>query len=304
MWPLLAALSCTGRAAPTGAVARHGSKSELTFKVEPSPARVRGLLWRVEGPAGVSHVLGSMPVVGRDWYPLDPRIERAFKASTSLVVEVNVVEQEREAAAEALVAAARYTEPDTLEKHVGARTWKRLAEVLGSAAERDALQGFRPWFIALNMNLGQLDQLGALPEQSLDGHFLAQANQKKISTLSCVQDQVALFQSLEAALAERYLESTLVELPKLGSELKIATQRWRVGDAAGVLDALSGSLRRIYPDVFTHLWQTRSQNVARSLVRLMKERGGMFVIVDTSLLMGENSALNELSVHGLSVHQL
>lgn len=252
----------------------------------------------------MSYVLGSMPVVGRDWYPLDPQIERAFQAATRLVVEVNVVEQEREAAAEALVAAARYTEPDSLKKHLGARTWERLAEALGSVAARDALQGFRPWFIALNMNLGQLDQLGALPEQSLDGHFLVQANPKKISALSRVQDQVALFQSLDAALAERCLESTLAELPKLGSELEIATQRWRAGDAARVSDALSGSLRKNYPEVFARLWQTRCQNVARSLVRLMKEGGGMFVILDTSLLVGENSVLHELTVQGLSVHQL
>jgi len=301
---LLAALACAGRAAPAGAVAPHKSKPQPTLKVGPNPARVHGLLWRVQGTAGVLHVLGSIPVVGKDWYPLDPQIEHAFKTSTRLVVEINVEEQEREAAAEGLVAAARYTEPDTLEKHVGEGTWVRLAEVLGSAAERNALKGFRPWFIALNMNLGQLDQLGALPEQSLEAHFLAQAHPKKISALNSVQDQVALFQSLDAALAERFLTSMLAELPKLGEELKMATERWRAGDADGVFDALSGSLRRNYPDVFARLWQTRSQSVARSLLRLMKQSGGMFVILDASLLIGENSALNELSVHGLTVQQL
>ncbi len=304
MWSLLVALSCAGRAAPAGVGEPHRPKPRPTLKLEPNLARVHGLLWRVQGPTGVWHVLGSIPVVGTDWYPLDPQIEHAFEASTRLVVEVNVEEQEREAAAEALVAAARYIEPDTLEKHVGEGTWVRLAEVLGSAAERDALQGFRPWFVALNMNLGQLDQLGALPEQSLDAHFLAKANQKKVSALNGVQDQVALFQSLDAALAERLLTSTLAELPKLGGELKMATARWRAGDADGVVDALTGSLRRHYPDVFARLWQTRSQSVARSLLRLMKEGSGMFVILDTSLLVGENSALHELSVQGLSVHQL
>ncbi|MDX2052304.1 MAG: TraB/GumN family protein [Polyangiaceae bacterium] len=270
----------------------------------PAASRVHGLFWRARGKLGSLYVLGSLPVVGSNFFPLDPRIEEAFARSTRLTVEVHVPEAEKERAAERLVAAARYSDPDTLKGHLSAGTWESLSAVLGSEQARDALGGFRPWFIALNLELGQLEYIGADADQSLESHFLDRAVGKAVVALTTPEQQVRELQNLSDELAERRLQSVLENLPRMKRVLEEASGAWRERRAEVVANALDGRLRAEFPDVFAELWLPRCRSFALSLLELSQQPGNTFAVVDVSLLVGKGGILEELARRGLRVDQL
>src|SRR4030088_448309 len=54
--------------------------------------RTRNFIWKISGPAGAVYLVGSVHLLTKDYYPLSPALDTAFKDSDLLVEEADLGE--------------------------------------------------------------------------------------------------------------------------------------------------------------------------------------------------------------------
>ncbi len=264
------------------------------------PARL--LFWRVASPTAVVYLLGSIHVGWSGMYPLPAPIEAAFSRARTLVLELPVDAATQLEAAEKIGRAGTYAPGDALDRHVGAEVLESLQAYLaktGTSLER--VRTFRPWFVSMLVSLGELQRLGYTPQQGVDQYFARMARpEQNIEALESVDDQVALFAGMSAAVQEQTLKEALRNLPTVKAQMEQAMQLWTAGDGDG-LDALwMRPLRVDFPELYREVFVKRNQRMEAAIERYLRSSGEHFVIVGSGHAVGPDGIVSLLRGKGFS----
>jgi uncharacterized protein YbaP (TraB family) len=267
----------------------------------PGPAEPnKPFLWRVSSPTATIHLLGSIHLATPDLHPLDSRIEAAFQAAHTLVLEIPMDPASQVRAAELLARAGTYPPGDSLDLHLKRETLEALHQRLQSAGVSfSMLRPQRPWLVALVLSLGEMQRLGFRPELGIDRHFAAKAEGKKrVLGLETVAEQVAMFAGMSDTQQEQMLQDTLTRLDEIGGLLRRALASWRTGDADGVYEVLIAPMRAEFPGIYQTLVAERNRRMAEAIEGLLRESGITFVVVGSGHLGGPDGILSLLRAKG------
>lgn len=287
---------------PAGSIAQD-AKPKTSGKAAQPDKPV--FLWEVHSPTATVYLLGSIHIASGDIYPLDARIERAFQASDTLVLETDLDDASQARAAGMLQQAGTYTPPDSLESHVDAATLTALSKsIAGMGLPVEAFFSMRPWMVSLTLTLARLQALGYRPDLGIDQHFRSAAGAKKLGSLETVDQQVALFRDMTESLQSAALRQTLEELGQLRDIMQRAFSAWRVGDAVGLEALLVAPTRKDYPELYRRLFVERNRRMADAVEAHLKGKGTIFVVVGSGHLVGSDSVLHLLQTRGHKTRQL
>lgn len=300
-WLALATLACQPRTelAPSVVAAAPAAS--------PAPQPVQPVfLWRTQLGASTVHFLGSVHVARPDIYPLDPRIEAAFAASDTLVLELELDSATQLKAAQRMLQLGQLPAGKKLRDVVQPETWQLLQE-----AERQhglnlfGLRGFRPWVVALALTTQALEKAGFSAEQGIDEHFRRAAEGRlRIEALETVEEQLSLFTDLSPEASESLLRQTITEIEHYGDQLDASFRLWAVGDAAQLDVLLLAPMRREYPALFAKLFSERNRRMLERLLQLTARPGRYFVVVGAGHLVGEGGIVDLLRGRGIVAQQL
>lgn len=268
----------------------------------PAPApSASPLLWRAQHGAAVLYLFGSVHVAQPEAYPLDSRIEAAFAASDTLVLEVELDEASRQSAARRMLELASLPAGETLEGQVSPATWQLLQQRVSDPATLALLSRLRPWFVGITLTSQELERLGFTSELGLDEHFRRRqvARGRPIVSLESVDSQLGLFSGLDRQQQEDLLRETLEELPRYSELMSGAFVSWRRGDTAELEASLLAPLRERDPALFAKLFSERNEAMTRRLVELAAEPRTYFVVVGAGHLVGATSVVNLLARRGI-----
>jgi uncharacterized protein YbaP (TraB family) len=298
----ICALLLTALLLPAGGTAQE-AKPKTSGKAAQPEKPV--FLWEVRSPTATVYLLGSIHIASGDIYPLDARIERAFQASDTLVLETELDDASQARAASMLQQAGTYTPPDSLESHVDAATLAALSKSIASMGlPVEAFFSMRPWMVSLTLTLARLQALGYRPDLGIDQHFRSAAGAKKLASLETVDQQVALFGDMTEATQNAALRQTLEELGKLREIMQRAFTAWRGGDAVGLEALLVAPTRKDYPELYRRLFVERNRRMADAIEAQLKGKGTIFVVVGSGHLVGSESVLHLLQTRGHKTRQL
>lgn len=294
---------CQARSEP--ALSAAAPPGPLAAAAAPQPA-TPVFLWRAQlGPSTV-HFLGSVHVARPDIYPLDPRIESAFAASDTLVLELELDSATQLKAAERMLQLGQLPAGKRLQDVVQAETWQMLQD-----AERRhglnlfGLRGFRPWVVALALTTQALEKAGFSADQGIDEHFRRAADGRlRIEPLETVEEQLSLFTELSPEASENLLRQTIAEIEQYGEQLDASFRLWKAGDAAQLDVLLLAPMRGEYPALFAKLFSERNQRMLERLRRLVAKPGTYFVVVGAGHLVGKGGIMDLLRDQGIVAQQL
>ena len=123
-------------------------------------------------------MIGSVHVLSKDFYPLSPALETAYKSSDLLVEEVDMGEMLAPGAQMQLLSRGLLTGEQSLDKVLTPATYALLAKKLAEVgAPVEALKRMKPWMIALTLEALQWQKAGFDADLGLDKHFYDQAQQ-------------------------------------------------------------------------------------------------------------------------------
>ena len=255
-------------------------------------------LWNVQSSRATAYLLGSVHAARSSLYPLDERIEKAFDASDTLVVEVNTVQTSPAALVTQMTAKASYPEDDSLDKHVSKElldlTDSRLAKYGLSVA---AFKQFKPWFIATALEAMELTTLGITAANGVDQHFLDRAkDQKRILELESATEQLELLNSFSEKEQEAFLKYTLKDLDNTGKNTDEIMTAWHSGDDKKLDALLNDAIRndKELRSLYRRLIDDRNKKMADKIQEFLSTDHTYFVVVGAGHLVGETGLLKTL----------
>ncbi len=263
-----------------------------------SPAVENCFLWEARSATATVYLLGSMHVAKPDLYPLDPAIERAFKQSQTLVVEVNLTPENERRAAMLTLQRGIFEEGQTLDSVLKPETRALLNAHLAAKQIAPAqVQNLRPWMLGMTLAMRAYMDHGYSPEHGLDKYFCDKAGSKmEIRELETVESQLNLLSGFATNVQELILVETLKQLPEAEKFLTSMVAAWKSGDAA--------ALNRLMEDqqledpalkpVHKALLEDRNTAMTAKVRDFLKTDKTYFVIVGSAHLAGEQGIVSQL----------
>ena len=268
-------------------------------------AATRNFLWKASGKQGVVYLVGSVHMLTKDYYPLSPALDSAFKDSDLLVEEADLAEMLSPNAQLQMLTRGMLPSSQSLDKVVSASTLallnKRLA---GLGLPIEALLRFKPWMLAMTLEALEWQKAGFDPELGLDKHFYdrAQTDGKAVQGLETLDYQVSRFDEMPMDQQDKMLAETLKDLDTETASVNKLADAWQAGDSPAVERIVLEDLKQD-PQMYQRLLVERNRNWLPKLEALFARRGHAFVVVGAAHLVGPDGLLAMLKAKGYSVEQ-
>ncbi len=262
--------------------------------------------WKVTGKQGTVYLVGSVHLLSKDLYPLNPALETAYKASTLLVEEVDLGEMAQTDNQFALLSRGMLPESQSLDTVLSPATLALLNKHLpdlGPMAQ--AMKRFKPWFAALTIESLEWTKAGFDPNLGLDKHFYdrAIADGKSVQGLETTAFQVGLFDDMPMDQQDKLLADILKDVDSEQANLSKLITAWRDGDVATVERIVLSELKSD-PAVYKRLLVDRNRNWLPKIDQLFGRGGDSLVIVGAAHLVGPDGLLAQLRAKGYTIEQL
>jgi uncharacterized protein YbaP (TraB family) len=278
----------------------------LAAPVAASP-QPRNFAWKVTDPQGiVMNLVGSVHLLTKDFYPLNPALERAYKDSDLLVEEVDIAELSGAGSQMSMLTRGIQPSSKPLDTVLSAATMALLskkAQDVGLPIE--ALKQFKPWMIALTIEAMEWQKAGFDPELGLDKHFYnqAMADGKTVQALETIDYQISRFDEMPLDLQDHLLAETLKSIDTEQTSMSRLIESWRTGDAAAVERIVLKDLQQ-EPQLYQRLLVERNRNWLPKLEALFAQRTRAMVVVGAAHLVGPDGLVAMFRARGYKVEQL
>lgn len=277
--------------ASPGSAPRSGSGSPTCF------------LWEVRSAAATVHLLGSVHFGKAGFYPLNPRISKAYEESDAVAVEINVADLSTFARLQGLVMQKGYYPPgENLKDHLPARLYSKLSRELGPWVK--LVGRARPWFVSMTVTQLRMKRWGYRAQHGIDMYFLRKAlkERKPILELESIDLQIGLFAGLPADVEVFMLEESLSDERSARTDMDRMVQCWQRGDTSCFEKLLNKSSRKSKRSSAFHekLMTARNRTMARKIAGYLRSGSykKLFIVVGAGHLVGTDSIVALLSKQG------
>lgn len=267
------------------------------------------LLWKVSDADNSIYLLGSFHLLKDSDYPLADSTYAALEDAERVVFELAPSEMNDPALGQKMGAAAMRTDGTTLQQSVPEETWNQLlAFTIKRGMPIANLQRFEAWFVGLIVSLTEMQALGLDPEKGLDKHFAQRAAEagKPVSGLETGDQQIALFDGMDATQQLQYLQDTLSELANVEAEIDKMHGLWRSGDGQALYAATGAEMKAEYPALYQRINVDRNRAWLPRLAGMLDDSDSddTLVVVGALHLLGDDGVLAMLKAKGYKVERL
>jgi uncharacterized protein len=260
----------------------------------------QGLLWRVETPAGASHVFGTIHVQDPRVIDLPPPVASAFDEARSVTVELSLDP------GNVMALASRMLLQDgrDLAGIAGAELFGKVAaQTAKLGLPEPALLMFKPWAAALLLMVPQQD-----PEKVLDVVLARRAavQGKPVHELETVMEQADVFDGMAEADQVALLRYAVANQQQVARNTSELVKAWLARDLAAMWRisqegvGASAETRRLNEVFLQRLLIARNGRMAERMDARLKE-GGAFVAIGALHLYGNDGVLALLQRRGWRV---
>ena len=266
----------------------------------------RNFIWKVSGPTGALYLVGSVHLLTKDYYPLSPALDAAFKDSDLLVEEADLGELEAPASQFKLLTRGLLPGDQSLDAVLSPATYAlvtRRVAALGMPIE--PLKRFKPWMLALTLVELEWQKAGFDASLGLDRHFYDRAKVagKIVQGLETVDYQLSLFDQMTKDEQDRMLAESLNDLDREQASVLRLTDAWKAGDASAVERIVLDDVKDD-PAMYERLLVNRNREWLPRLDALLARKGRAFVVVGAAHLVGPDGLLAMFKAKGYMVEQL
>jgi uncharacterized protein len=266
----------------------------------------KNFLWKATKGSGSLYLVGSVHLLTKDYYPLDPALDVAFKQSDLLVEEIDLGEMMATENQMNMLVAGMLPSGQTLDKVITPATMAAVTkrvEALGMPVE--PLKRFKPWLLSLTLLGMEWQKAGFDAELGLDKHFYdrARADKKPVQALETVAFQISRFDEMTAEEQDLLLAETLKELDTQKSAVTTLADAWKAGDAATIEKIVLQDLKSD-PRLYRRMLVDRNRDWLPKLEATVARGSKAFVVVGAAHLVGPDGLLAMLTAKGYSIEQL
>ncbi|HEX9207216.1 MAG TPA: TraB/GumN family protein [Steroidobacteraceae bacterium] len=270
-------------------------------------ARDRHILWAVQGQHNTVYLLGSVHVLRPQDAVLPEVMERAYRESERLVMEIDLDDPgvaDPQAMLEDVQRTAVLPEGQTLRRVLGGDYAQIAAAAQQAGLDLELVDQFAPWFVAMTVLELELAKRGFSSEYGVEQTLAARAGRdhKPIAGLETPAQQFRLLAGMPLPMQKRFLAMTLAESQGLDQELGELLRAWQAGDTRALARLLSAEFDE-FPDLYRTLTVDRNRAWVAQLTDLLDDREDYLVVVGALHLVGPDSVVALLEQRGFKVEQ-
>jgi uncharacterized protein YbaP (TraB family) len=269
-------------------------------------AATRNFLWKATSRQGVVYLVGSVHLLTKDYYPLSPALDDAYKDSDLLVEEVDMGEMLAPDAQMQMVMRGMLPAGQSLEKVVAPATMTLVTKTVADLGVAiDPLKQFKPWMLALYLLGLEWQKAGFDADLGLDKHFYdrAKTDGKPVQALETLEYQVARFDEMPMDQQDHLLSESLKELGTERASVTALADAWKAGDAPAVERIVLQDVEND-PAMYQRLLVDRNRNWFPAIDALLNRPAHAFVVVGAAHLIGPDGLLQMLRAKGYAVEQM
>jgi len=268
-------------------------------------ADAKTFAWKATGKGGVVYLVGSVHLLSKDFYPLNPAIDAAYKDADLLVEEVDMAEMLDPSAQLGFLSRGMLPSSTPLDTVVSASTYALVAKRasdLGLPVEPFKL--LKPWLVALMLVQVEWQKAGFDPDLGLDKHFYdqAKADGKRTEGLETAEYQISRLDGMSMEQQEHLLSESLKDLDAERANMTRLVDAWRAGDAPAVERIVLSELKQ-EPLLYQRLLVERNRNWIPKIEALFARPRPAFVVVGAAHLVGPDGLIALLRAKGYTVEQ-
>jgi uncharacterized protein YbaP (TraB family) len=278
----------------------------LSSAKAPLRAQNHDFIWKASRGPSVVYLVGSVHLLSKDYYPLSPTLDKAFKETDLLVEELHLGQMAQIESQMTILMRGMLPSGQTLDKVVSPATFALVSERVKSLGlPIEPLSRFKPWALALTLLGLEWQAAGFDAELGLDKHFYDQAVAagKEVQGLETIEFQISRFDEMSAEEQDRMLASTLRELETEKASVTTLADAWKAGDASTVEKIVLQELRK-EPGMYQRLLVDRNKDWMPKIEALFSRKGRSFVVVGAAHLVGPDGLLALLRAKGYAIEQL
>ena len=265
-----------------------------------------GLVYQVEGPNGRFYLAGSMHLLHAERASLPAPLERAYRNSASIVMEIDTDDGDAQDAGARLLEAAQLAPDTSLQALLGEARWNTVRTALAEAGfDAERASRFEPWGLALLLTQAGFARQGYTSAAGVEQQLTERARRdgKPISGLETAEMQIALLDGLDMNVQRQMLDLTLEEVQEMPQMLDELEDAWRAGDRQR-LEALLLEGYRQMPELYTALLVERNRRWVSQIRAWPTTSPPRLVLVGALHLVGEQGLPALLQRAGYTVQRL
>ncbi|MGI1678406.1 MAG: TraB/GumN family protein [Cellvibrionaceae bacterium] len=255
-------------------------------------------------------MFGSIHIGAKNFYPLNPKIEKAFRDSDHLVFEVNPQTVMDPKNAIEIQTRSLLPNNETIDQHVSIETVSEIKRALTNfGLPANSFLVYRPWFITMLLTNMQVMSMGYMPQYGVEQYLLREkAETTNVLELESFISQLELMESLDG---EAFLSYTLANLEKGRATVRELINAWKCGDKKSLETIfasefnINGPHKAQYETLEKKLLFDRNIIMAESIERFLQEgTGKYFVVVGAAHYVGKHSIVQMLEQKGFNVKNI
>ena len=265
-----------------------------------------GLVYQVEGPNGRFYLAGSMHLLHAERASLPAPLERAYRNSASIVMEIDTDDGDAQDAGARLLEAAQLAPDTSLQALLGEARWNTVRSALAEAGfDAERASRFEPWGLALLLTQAGFARQGYTSAAGVEQQLTERARRdgKPISGLETAAMQIALLDGLDMNVQRQMLDLTLEEVQEMPQMLDELDDAWRAGDLQR-LEALLLEGYRQMPELYTALLVERNRRWVSQIRAWPTTAPPRLVLVGALHVVGEQGLPALLQRAGYTVQRL
>lgn len=264
----------------------------------PAPLVARPALWKVADKDTTIYLFGTIHILpkGVEWY--DGKLARAFESAQELVTEIPEVPQS-ETVGVTMRHAALPAGQTLRGMMTDAEKGRYETALAGLGLPSAALDGYKPWFVAVTLAMLPLMKAGYSIDQGVEAQLETRnkaAGRQRLG-LETLEYQLGLFDSLPPAVQKTYLFDVIDQIPAIPQDIGKMIAAWGKGDATGLATLLNDATTD--PVLYAALLTNRNRNWAGWIDKRLDKPGVVFIAVGAGHLGGKDSVQELLAKEGI-----
>ena len=235
-----------------------------------------------------------------------PPLERAYRNSASIVMEIDTDDGDAQDAGARLLEAAQLAPDTSLQALLGEARWNTVRSALAEAGfDAERASRFEPWGLALLLTQAGFARQGYTSAAGVEQQLTERARRdgKPISGLETAAMQIALLDGLDMNVQRQMLDLTLEEVQEMPQMLDELDDAWRAGDLQR-LEALLLEGYRQMPELYTALLVERNRRWVSQIRAWPTTSPPRLVLVGALHVVGEQGLPALLQRAGYTVQRL
>lgn len=245
--------------------------------------------WHTSNEVSTVYLLGTIHVGHEGMYPLDPKIEEAFRASDTLVVELDIHAIDPVQVQQKMM----YTPPASLRDALSEEVYEQLTTyfVENYGIPASVISQMKPGLAVITLVMLKMQEFGYDPQWGVDTYLLNTRRDQNLVALETLDFQISLFE----ALGEEVIAKELDKLDDMEDMFNRMVAAWESGDMDTLEEIITEGFDDASEELYELMFTKRNHAMTEKIQELIEEPGTYFVAVGAGHMIGDDGIVALLS---------